>query len=101
MGEHVAGQRSASAAAHVQKIARLAELCRELANRGIRVEMSDARPAVSVRLSLTTSRVSVEVVDGAFVWRCDGYDRHTAEDVAGAADRIADYLRTRDGGGST
>ncbi|MCO5996040.1 hypothetical protein [Actinoallomurus rhizosphaericola] len=86
---------------HAEKVDRLVDLCRELVKRGIRVEMSDARPAVSARSSPTTPRTAVEVVNGAFVWRRDGYDRHTAEDVAGAADQIADYLRTRDGGGST
>ncbi|MEV5749566.1 hypothetical protein AB0L00_17255 [Actinoallomurus sp. NPDC052308] len=84
---------------HAQKVDRLVYLCRELAKRGIRVEMSDARPAVTVRLTLTASRVSVEVVDGAFVWRRDDYDRHTAEDVVGAAGRIADYLKARAGDG--
>ncbi|MCO5994858.1 hypothetical protein [Actinoallomurus rhizosphaericola] len=86
---------------HVQKVDRLTELCRELIKRGIRVEMSDARPALSARFSLTTPRLSVQMVDGAFVWRRDDTDRHAADDVPGAAHRIADFLKARDGSGAS
>ncbi|MEV5705524.1 hypothetical protein [Actinoallomurus sp. NPDC052274] len=81
---------------HAQKVDRLAELCRELVKSGVRVEMSDARPALSVRLSLTAPRLSIEMIDGAFVWRREDKDRHAADDAAGAAHRIAAYLRARD-----
>ncbi|GAA0345932.1 hypothetical protein NE235_29045 [Actinoallomurus spadix] len=80
---------------HADKVDRLTALCRELIKRGVRVEMSDARPALAVRLSLTTPRLSVQMVDGAFVWRRDDLDRHAADDVVGAAHRIATYLKAR------
>lgn len=86
---------------HAQKVDRLAELCRELIKREVRIEMSDARPALSVRSSLTTPRLSVQMIDGAFAWRRDDTDRHTADDVAGAAHRIATYLKTRDENGAS
>ncbi|MCO6010040.1 hypothetical protein NE236_34225 [Actinoallomurus purpureus] len=94
MGEEIPARRTWN---HAQKVARLTELCRELVKHGIRVEMSDARPALSVRSSLTTPRVSIQMIDGAFVWRCDDTDRHEADDVSGAAHRIAAYLKARDG----
>ncbi|GAB3987491.1 hypothetical protein GCM10029978_106510 [Actinoallomurus acanthiterrae] len=94
MGEETPARRTWS---HAQKVDRLTELCRELVKRGIRVEMSDARPALSVRLSLTTPRVSIQMVDGAFVWRRDDTDRHEADDAPGAAHRITAYLKARDG----
>lgn len=95
-----ASQESPNGMSHAQKVDRLVDLARELAKRGIRIELSDARPALSVRLSLTASRVSVEVVAGAFVWRRDGYERHDAEDQVGAADRIVDHLKARHRDGS-
>ncbi|GAA4634081.1 hypothetical protein GCM10023196_074200 [Actinoallomurus vinaceus] len=94
MGEEIPARRTWS---HAWKVDRLTELCRELVKRGIRVEMSDARPALSVRLRLTTPRVSIQIADGAFVWRRDDTDRHAADDVSGAAHRIAAYPKARDG----
>lgn len=81
-----------------QALALLVELCRELARRGVRVGMSDARPAVSVRAGLTDRKVWVEIdASGAsFVWRRDDRERHAVDDPAGAAERIAEYATSRD-----
>jgi hypothetical protein len=73
----------------------LAALCRELALLGLDVGMSDAKPAVSVRLRRPDPRlwVSVDVRDGSFEWcRFDG-GRHAVDDPAGAARRIASAVR--------
>lgn len=77
---------------------RLTELCRELATFGVQVGLSDARPALSVRRDLTHRRVWVEVdaARGVFVWRRDDLMRHPADDPAGAAARLAEYLQNRD-----
>jgi hypothetical protein len=79
---------------------RLTELCRELAKFGVQVGLSDARPALSVRRDLADRRVWVEVdvADGSFVWRRDDLARHPADDPAGAAACLADYLKNRDAG---
>jgi hypothetical protein len=70
----------------------LATLCRELASRGLDVGMSDAKPALSVRLCRMDARlwVSVDVAAGFFEW-CR--DRHAVTDPAGAAELIATRLR--------
>ena len=66
----------------------LAALCRELARQGFDVGMSDAKPALSVRLNPTEPRlwISVDVRDGFFEW-CRR--RHAVTDLAGAAKLIA------------
>ena len=76
----------------------LTELCRELAKRGLKVGMSDARPAVSARGELTSRKlwISVSSSGDAFMWRRDDDVRHTTDDPAGAASQIADYLVLRD-----
>jgi hypothetical protein len=73
----------------------LTALCRELASLGLDVGMTDAKPALSVRLSRTNPRlwISVNVDDGAFEWRRGDRRRHTAADPAGAAKLIADDVR--------
>jgi hypothetical protein len=79
-------------------LGRLAELCRELAKLGVRVGLSDARPAVSVRGDLTGRKVWVEIDPAGelFVWRRDDLARHPADDPAGAAAHLAEYLKSRD-----
>lgn len=75
------------------KVRLLATLCRELAARGLDVGMSDAKPALSVRPGRTESRlwVGVDLEHGAYEWG-DGR-RHTADDPAGAAERISSEMR--------
>jgi hypothetical protein len=57
--------------------------------------MSDAAPALSVRLGGTDPRlwVTVDVGDGCYAWRGDAPRRHPAHDPAGAAELIAADLR--------
>ena len=70
----------------------LATLCRELASMGLDVGMSDAKPALSVRLSRANPRlwVAVDVADGFYAWHGAGRRRHPVTDPAGAARLIAD-----------
>ncbi|MEV0401266.1 hypothetical protein [Actinoallomurus sp. NPDC050550] len=65
----------------------LVELCRELAGRGIRVGISDARPALSARVDVADRRLWIEVdASGeSFVWRRDDHDHHRTDDPVGAA----------------
>ncbi|GAA4625959.1 hypothetical protein GCM10023196_032210 [Actinoallomurus vinaceus] len=75
----------------------LVDLCRELIKLGVHVGLSDARPALSVRGGLALRKVWIEVDPSgeSFVWRRD--DRaHHADDPAGAAARIAKYLKKLD-----
>ena len=76
----------------------LVELCRELVRLGVKVGMSDARPAVSIRGGLADRKIWIQVdaSRNAFVWRRDDHERHTVEDPAGAAARLAEYLEIRD-----
>lgn len=71
----------------------LAALCRELAGHGLDLGMSDAKPALWVRLGRRDPRlwVLVDVGAGRFEW---GHgSRHPAADPAGTADRIAREIR--------
>ncbi|MEV5748977.1 hypothetical protein AB0L00_14265 [Actinoallomurus sp. NPDC052308] len=79
-------------------LCRLVELCRELAKLGVHVGVSDARPALSARGDLTGRKVWVEIDAGSFVWRRDDLARHPADDPAGAAAHLTDYLKNRDTG---
>jgi hypothetical protein len=79
-----------------EEIQLLAALCRELATLGLDVGMSDAAPALSVRLSRTGPRlwVSVDIRDGCFSWQDDSRPRrHPFSDAAGTAKLIADDVR--------
>jgi hypothetical protein len=69
----------------------LATLCRELATLGLDVGMSDAKPALSVRLGRADPRlwVSVDLAGGCYVWQGAGRRRHPVTDPAGAAKLIA------------
>jgi hypothetical protein len=80
------------------KLLLLVELCRELAKLGIGVGLSDARPALSVRNGPTDRKVWISVDDSgeSYVWRRDDHEHHAVDDPAGAAARIATYLRKRD-----
>lgn len=81
-----------------QKLNALVALCRELAACGVRVALSDARPALSVRHELTDPKIWVEIdISGeSFVWHRDDHEHHQINDPAGAATRIAEYLKNRD-----
>jgi hypothetical protein len=78
----------------------LVALCRELSKHGVKVGMSDARPALSVRGDLVQRKTWVEIdaSGGSFVWRRDDQASHAADDPAGAAKKIAEYLKVRDAG---
>jgi hypothetical protein len=81
-----------------RKLILLVELCRELAKLGIGVGLSDARPALSVRNGPAARKVWITVDDScaSFVWRRDDHAHHAVDDPAGAAARIAAYLKKRD-----
>ncbi|GAB3987685.1 hypothetical protein GCM10029978_107440 [Actinoallomurus acanthiterrae] len=83
---------------HSRDLCSLVDLCRELAKLDVRVGVSDARPALSVRGDLTARKVWVEIDAGSFVWRRDDLARHPADDPVGAAACLADYLKNRDAG---
>jgi hypothetical protein len=72
----------------------LAALCRELAELGLTVGMSDAKPALSVRHGRRGARLWVWVGSKGelFEWCRSADGRHPAADPAGAAQRIADRL---------
>ncbi|MEV5705660.1 hypothetical protein [Actinoallomurus sp. NPDC052274] len=78
----------------------MTELCRELAKLGVKVGMSDARPALTVRGNLADRRLWIEITRSgeSFVWRRDDHVRHAVDDPAGAAAQIAEYLKLRDAG---
>ncbi|GAA0349462.1 hypothetical protein NE235_36405 [Actinoallomurus spadix] len=84
-----------------QELETLVELCRELVRLGVKPGLSDARPALSVRTELSHRKVWVEVdaLRGAFVWRRDDHERHPLDDPAGAAARLAEYMKRRDEAG--
>jgi hypothetical protein len=88
-------KRGAMSIEQTQEVRLLAALCRELARLGLDVGMSDAKPALSVRLSRTDPRlwVLVDVRDGFFEWCRGGDRRHAVTDTAGAAKLIADDVR--------
>lgn len=75
-----------------EEVRLLAVLCRELANLGLDVGMSDAKPALAVRMSRYDPRlwVSVDMADGCFTW---SRRRHAVIDPAGAAALIAADMR--------
>ena len=81
-----------------RQLGALIELCHELIKLGIKVGLSDARPALSVRSELVTHRLWIEVDPSgtSFVWRRSDQVRHAVGDPAGAAAQIAEYLTRRD-----
>jgi hypothetical protein len=78
---------------HKEELRLLSVLCRELVGLGLHVGMSDAKPALSVRLGRLEPWfwISVSATGEFFEW-CR--DTHTAADPAGAAHRIADRIRS-------
>ncbi|WP_433180641.1 hypothetical protein [Actinoallomurus sp. CA-150999] len=83
-----------------QELETLVELCRHLVRLGVNAGLSDARPAVSLRSDLSHRKIWVEVDTsrGSFVWRRDDHERHAVDDPAGAAARLAEYLKQRNAG---
>jgi hypothetical protein len=67
---------------------------------GVKFGMRDARPALSIRGSLVRPKVWVQVDTSreSFVWRRDDHEHHAIDDPAGAAVRLAEYLKNRDAG---
>jgi hypothetical protein len=84
----------------IRDLEALSLLCRELARLGMTFGISDARPAVWVRSSLTDSKVWISVNPSGqlFTWRRDDVDRHPVEDPAGAAAQLFEYLKIRGAG---
>jgi hypothetical protein len=76
----------------------LVEVCRELIKIGVNVGLSDARPALFVRGGLASKKVWIEIDRSgeSFVWRWDDQAHHSTGDPAGAAAKIAEYIKTRD-----
>jgi hypothetical protein len=73
----------------------LVVLCRELAKLGLGVGMSDARPAVVIRVSAEPSVwVTVDASGEFFDWEEPGC-RHPVADPAGAAALIAQHIKAR------
>lgn len=83
-----------------QELETLVELCRHLVRLGVKPGLSDARPAVSLRSNLSQQKIWVEINAShrSFVWRRDDYQHHAVDDPAGAAERLAEYLKGRDTG---
>ena len=81
-----------------QDLGALVELCQELIKLGVKVGLSDARPALSVRGALVARKLWIEVdpVGASYMWRRDDYARHAVDDPTGAAAEIAEYLELRD-----
>ena len=82
-----------------RELGALVELYRELVKVGVvNVTLSDARPAVSVRMPQTSPAVRIEVdpADGMFVWRRDDRERHPLDDPEGAAGRLAEFFTARE-----
>lgn len=82
-----------------QELSALVELYRELMNAGItNITLSDARPAVSVRLPPASPavRIDIDLTAGVFVWRRDDRQRHPIDDPAGAATRPAKFFAARE-----
>lgn len=76
------------------ELVRLTELCREMATLGLGVGLSDAGPKAIVRTNLTRPLyITVDASSEFFEW-CEAEERHPAADPAGAAARIAGYLKT-------
>ncbi len=74
---------------HKEKLRLLSVLCRELVGLGLHVGMSDAKPALLVRLGCLDPRlwISISATGEFFEWR---RGTHAATDPVGAAHRIAD-----------
>lgn len=79
-----------------EKIRLLAVLCRELAKLGLNVGMSDAKPALSVRLGRLNRRlwISVNATGESFEWCRGARHRHAVADPVGAAQQIAAHVRS-------
>ncbi|GAA4630491.1 hypothetical protein GCM10023196_056060 [Actinoallomurus vinaceus] len=80
-----------------REIRALVELCQALAGSGLYVELSDARPALSVRAELAGKRLWISVEGETFIWRRMDEVHHAAGDPAGAAAEIVAYLGGRTG----
>jgi hypothetical protein len=77
---------------HVEAIV---ALCRELATRGLNVGMSDARPAVLVRVKrMPLVHVTIDESGEFFEWDTP-LNRHPISDPAGAAAQLAENVRER------
>ena len=85
---------------HSEKMRLLVSLCRELSKLGLPAVMSDARPALSVCAGLVKPRmwISVSACGEFFEWCAHPAGRLVASDPEGAAERIANHLRTNFGG---
>ena len=76
----------------------LTGLCRELGALRLNVWLGDSRPEVMVWARLARSLcITVDASLRVFQWR-EGQERHPVTDPAGAAARIAEYVKTSDSG---
>jgi hypothetical protein len=80
-----------------RKIRALVELCQALTGSELHVGLSDARPALSVRASLTGKRLWISVESETFVWRRTDKVRRAVTDPEGAAAEIVAHLRGHPG----
>jgi hypothetical protein len=80
----------------VGRVRLLAELAGELAALGLCVSIGDARPGLYVRTGrmVPVLCVTVDVSGAFFEWR-GAYNRHAADDPAGAARQILAYINAR------
>ncbi|MCO6006182.1 hypothetical protein NE236_14410 [Actinoallomurus purpureus] len=83
-----------------RKLQTLVALCQELIKLGVKVGLSDARPALSVRGALVERKLWIEIdpTGEFFVWRLDDRVHRAVNDPAGAAAEITEYLNRRDAG---
>jgi hypothetical protein len=73
------------------------KLCRELAELGISIGLSDARPAAEVRTGSHPFWVTVDESSEFFEW-FEASSQHPAADPAGAATLIAEHVSVRRSG---
>ena len=78
---------------HGRELRLLADLCRELAKLDVKFTLSDARPAVRVRVGGNWAGLSVLMDSEADLFTWSDEQTHTISDRAGAAAAIATYVK--------
>jgi hypothetical protein len=73
----------------------LTVLCRELAKLGLNLGLSDARPAVVIRMKgIPPLWITVDTSGEFFEW-CEAEKRHAIADPPGAASQLAEYVKAQ------